>query len=49
MSQRGIKACTDCVARIVGVYGDGGITEHGFRTSGRDDDLLVWCRVSPLR
>jgi len=29
------------VSRVVGVHCDGGITEHGFRTGGGDDDAFV--------
>ena len=34
------------VARVGGVHGDGGIAEHGLRTSGCDDDLFVCEAVS---
>ena len=30
------------VARVVRVDGDGSVSEHGFRTGGGNDDLLVW-------
>lgn len=41
MSEAETQAETRLVARVVGVYGNGGISEHRLGTGGGYDNLLI--------
>ena len=40
--QQDFLAVQMTVAFVAGVHGDRSIAQHGFRTSGRDDDVFVF-------